>query len=210
MSGTPILFAARDGEHLFYDGGLLTFKATGAQTDDALLLFEVAMPQGKATPLHVHPDADETFYVLEGEVRVHIAGTEDRVVSNGSVVGVPRGAPHAFAVISPAAHMLVIMTPASTISETFFRLAGEPAADPTLPRPTPVRCPGRRSSNAVGEPSDSDNGRSALSKATSEQVRARARIRADSQGAVWMQATRRGDRGAPMLRHPGALRCERP
>ncbi len=25
-----------------------------------------------------------------------------------------------------------------------------------------------------------------------------------------MQATRRGDRGAPMLRHPGALRCERP
>jgi hypothetical protein len=95
------------------------------------------MPQGKATPLHVHPDADETFYVLEGEVRVHIAGTEDRVVSNGSVVGVPRGTPRAFAVISPAAHMLVIMTPASTISETFFRLAGEPAADPTLPPPPP-------------------------------------------------------------------------
>jgi quercetin dioxygenase-like cupin family protein len=135
--GAPILLAARDGEHLFYDGGLLTFKATGAQTDGALLLFEVRMPQGKATPLHVHPDADETFYVLDGEVRVHIAETEDRLVSNGGVVGVPRGTPHAFAVISQAAHMLVIFTPASAISETFFRLAGEPAADPTVPPPPP-------------------------------------------------------------------------
>lgn len=135
MSATPIMLAARDGEHLFYDGGLLTFKATGAQTDGDLLLFEVWMPQGKATPLQVHPDADETFYVLEGEVRVHIDGTEDRTVSNGSVVVVPRGTPHAFAVISPATRLLVIMTPASTISETFFRVAGEPAPDLTLPPP---------------------------------------------------------------------------
>ena len=130
MSGAPIMLAADGGEHLFYDGGLLTFKATGAQTDNDLLLFEVRMPYGKATPLHVHHDADETFYVLEGEVRVHIAGTEDRSVSTGSVVTIPRGAPHAFAVTSSATRLLVIMTPASAISETFFRLAGEPADDP--------------------------------------------------------------------------------
>lgn len=129
------MLAARDGEHLFYDGGLLTFKATGAQTDGALLLFGVGMPQGKATPLHVHPDADETFYVIEGEVRIHIEGTDDRTVSTGSVVSIPRGTPHAFAVTAPAAQMLVIMTPASAISETFFRLAGEPAPDPSLPPP---------------------------------------------------------------------------
>ncbi|HEU0027782.1 MAG TPA: cupin domain-containing protein [Ktedonobacterales bacterium] len=135
MSGAPLMLAARDGENLFYDGGLLTFKATGAQTDDALLLFEVHMPQGKATPLHVHPDADETFYVLDGEVRVHVEGADDRTVSKDSVVMIPRGAAHAFMVVSQVAHLLVIMTPASTISETFFRLAGEPAPDPTLPPP---------------------------------------------------------------------------
>jgi quercetin dioxygenase-like cupin family protein len=135
MSVTPILLAARDGEHLFYDGGLLTFKATGAQTNGDLLLFEVWMPQGKATPLHVHPDAGETFYLLEGEVRVHIDGTEDRTVSTGSVVVIPRGTPHAFMVTAQAVRMLVIMTPASTISETFFRVAGEPAPAPTLPPP---------------------------------------------------------------------------
>lgn len=135
MSNSPIMLAARDGDHLFYDGGLLTFKATGAQTGDALLLFEVWMPYGKATPLHVHPDADETFYVLEGEIRVHVAGADDRTASTGSVVVVPRGTPHAFAVTSPAARLLVMMTPASAISETFFRLAGEPAVDLTLPPP---------------------------------------------------------------------------
>ncbi|HEU5347941.1 MAG TPA: quercetin 2,3-dioxygenase [Ktedonobacterales bacterium] len=135
MSVAPIMLAARGGEHLFYDGGLLTFKATGSQTDGALLLFEVSMPRGKATPLHIHPDADETFYVFEGEVRVHIEGMEDRTVSDGSVVVIPRGTPHAFAVTSSSMRMLVIMTPASTISETFFRLAGEPAPDPTMPSP---------------------------------------------------------------------------
>jgi quercetin dioxygenase-like cupin family protein len=129
------MLAARDGEHLFYDGGLLTFKATGAQTDGSLLMFEVWMPKGKATPLHIHPDADETFYVIEGEVRVHTAGSEDRSATSGCVVVIPRGTPHAFLVISQAVRMLVVMTPASAISETFFRLAGEPAADPTLPPP---------------------------------------------------------------------------
>lgn len=135
MSGSPLILAARDGEHFFYDGGLLTFKATGDQTGGALLLFEVHMPQGKATPLHVHPDADESFYVMEGEVRVYIAGVGERVVSNDNVVIIPRGTPHAFAVISPAARLLVIITPASTISETFFRLAGESTSDPTLTPP---------------------------------------------------------------------------
>lgn len=137
MTGAPIMLAAGGGESLFYDGGLLTFKATGAQTEGALLLFEVRMPQGKATPLHVHPDADETLYVVEGEIRVHVQGVEDRTVSKSSVVMIPRGAPHAFMVVSEVAHMVVMMTPASTISESFFRLAGEPAPDPTrAPPPT--------------------------------------------------------------------------
>lgn len=135
MQRSPQILPARDGEHLFYDGGLLSFKATGSQTDGSLLLFEVRMPHGKATPLHVHPDAVETFYIFEGEVLLHVDGVENRSVSSGSLTVIPKGTPHAFAVTSDAVHMLVIMTPASSISETFFRLAGEPADDPTLPSP---------------------------------------------------------------------------
>lgn len=132
---TPIVLAGQEGEHLFYDGGLLTFKATGAQTAGALLLFEVRMPRGKATPLHVHPEADETLYLLEGSIRLHLEGRGDEVVSAGATALVPRGTPHAFGVESDSARLLVLFTPASAVSEEFFRLAGEPASDPAQTPP---------------------------------------------------------------------------
>jgi quercetin dioxygenase-like cupin family protein len=137
-SSTPIVLADGQGEHLWYDGGLLTFKATGAQTGGALLLFEVRMPGGKATPLHVHPDADETFRVLDGAVRLHVEGSDADRAARGAVVVIPRGTPHAFEVEAVSVHMLVALTPASTISEEFFRRAGEPATDPSQTPPPPA------------------------------------------------------------------------
>ena len=121
------------GERLWYDGGLITFKATGAQTAGAFLLFEAAMPAGKATPLHVHPEADETTYVLAGGIEAHIEGKEE-ALGTGSVLIVPRGAAHAFRVVSGPAKLLVVFTPASAISEAFFREAGEPATGTDSPR----------------------------------------------------------------------------
>jgi quercetin dioxygenase-like cupin family protein len=133
---SPIVLADREGELIWYDGGLITFKATGAQTEGTLLLFEARMPGGKATPLHVHPDADETLCLLEGEVMFHVAGTE-RSARAGGVVHVPRGIAHAFAVTSEEARLLVLFTPADAVSEAFFREAGEPADSATLPSWSP-------------------------------------------------------------------------
>lgn len=136
-SRTPLVLADQDGEHFHYDGGLLTFKATGKQTDGSMLMFEVRMPRGKATPLHVHPDADETFKLLDGQIRMRVGDREDNVVSAGAVSLVPRGIPHAFTVESEWAHILVVFSPASNVSEEFFRLAGIPAADPSATPPPP-------------------------------------------------------------------------
>ncbi len=130
-SVVPLIVKREDGEPLWYDGGLITFKATGVQTGEASLLFEALMPRGKATPLHVHPEADETFYVLEGDILTHIDDTQHSV-STGAVTMVPRGTPHAFLVRSKTARLLVMFTPASAISEAFFREAGEPATARTL------------------------------------------------------------------------------
>lgn len=127
----PIIVNRDGGEPIWYDGGLITFKATSAQTDQALLLFEAWMPGGKATPLHVHAEADETFYVLEGEIVTHINGREF-VAAAGAVTMVPRGTAHAFLVRSETARLLVMFTPASQVSEAFFREAGEPATARTL------------------------------------------------------------------------------
>jgi quercetin dioxygenase-like cupin family protein len=135
-SGGPIVLPDREGEHLWFDGGLLTFKATGAHTEGALLLLEVLQPEGKTPPLHVHPEADETFYVLEGELLVHTAGTEHSV-REGGVVVVPRGTPHSFVVISRTARILLAFTPASSVMEDFIRRASQPAADPMLTAPPP-------------------------------------------------------------------------
>ena len=58
--------------------------------------------RGKVTPLHLHPDEDESFHILEGEVLVQIDG-EEHLGGPGSFISVPRGVPHALAVVSETA-----------------------------------------------------------------------------------------------------------
>jgi hypothetical protein len=81
------------------------------------------MEQGKMTPLHVHPDSDETMYLLEGEILMHLDGRQERVAAGG-VVMAPRGLPHAFMVLSPVARMLCLHTPGCC--ESFYWGASEP------------------------------------------------------------------------------------
>ena len=94
----------------FYGGGVHTWKATSEETAGAFMLFEDQMERGKVTPLHSHPDSDETVYVLEGEILVHVDGAEHRV-SEGGVVVALRGVPHAFMVVSDVARLLCLHTP---------------------------------------------------------------------------------------------------
>ena len=93
------------------------------ETRGAFLLFEDRMEQGKMTPLHIHPDSDETMYVLEGEILMHLDGRQERVAAGG-VAMAPRGVPHAFMVVSPVARMLCLHTPGSC--ESFYWGASEP------------------------------------------------------------------------------------
>src|SRR3982751_2239962 len=103
---TPIFRAEGEGERLgFAGGGVHTWKATSAETGGAFLLFEDATTRGKMTPLHRHPEADETLYVLEGELLVHIGGEEHQIGPGGFTMA-PRGVPHAFTVLSETARML--------------------------------------------------------------------------------------------------------
>lgn len=125
--------AEGEGERRWFcGGGLHTWKATAAETGGAFLLFEDDLDAGKVTPLHVHPDADETFYMLEGEIRLHVDGAEVLLAAGGIAV-IPRGVRHAFMVTSPQARMLCLQTPGS--GEDFYRLASEPAIDGAPPTP---------------------------------------------------------------------------
>ena len=108
-------------------------KATAAETGGSFLLFDDSMAQGKTTPLHIHANEDEGLYVLEGELVVHIDGTDHHVGPQGFAMA-PRGVPHAFLVTSPTARVLTLLTPGS--AEGFYRGASEPAdadSDPAGP-----------------------------------------------------------------------------
>jgi len=128
MSATePIIRAAAEGDkRAFLGGGLHTWKLMAEETDGAFFLFEDALSKGKTTPLHRHPDSDETTYVLEGEIVVNVDGQESRV-GTGGVSFVPRGVAHAFLVISDRARLLTLKTPG--IGQEFYRGASEPATD---------------------------------------------------------------------------------
>lgn len=123
---SAIVRADGEGEkRWFHGGGLHTWKATSEETAGAFLLFEDHMAEGKVTPFHTHPDADEAFYVLEGEIVVHIDGGEHRVGPGGFAVA-PKGEPHAFLALSET-RMLCMQTPGC--GQAFFRHASEPASD---------------------------------------------------------------------------------
>lgn len=110
-------------------GGPLTFKARGADTNGALTLFENVIAPGDGPPLHAHAAEDESWYVLEGELRFKL-GDELHRAPQGTFVFVPRRAPHCFQNVgSGPARIVVFFTPAGM--ESFFdRFARLPAFDP--------------------------------------------------------------------------------
>lgn len=130
MSSTVSIIRG-DGEgerRWFAGGGVHVMKATAEETNGVFILLEDRMMQGKTTPLHIHPNLDETLIVLEGELLVYDNGTEHRVGPGGVAVAL-RGIPHAFLVTSETARIFALQTPGS--GEAFYRDASEPATAET-------------------------------------------------------------------------------
>jgi hypothetical protein len=88
--------------------------------------------RGNASPVHVHDRDDETFFVLDGELRVFV-GEQEHTAGPGTVAILPRQVGHAYLVISATARFLTLHTPAGF--EQFATEVGEPAQALTLPPP---------------------------------------------------------------------------
>ncbi len=117
-------------------GASATLLAVGEDTQDRLAVVESApVPGAPGLPPHRHRNSDEALYVLEGEVRIRVAGrTVD--APSGSFAFIPRGTVHAFwnPGVRPA-RVLVIFVPAGLeryLSETanaFVASGGAPDPD---------------------------------------------------------------------------------
>ncbi|HET6865600.1 MAG TPA: cupin domain-containing protein [Solirubrobacteraceae bacterium] len=93
-------------------GGAITVRLRAEQTDGQLGLVEQVVPGGYPGPaMHVHPDFDETFYVIEGKLGFRV-GDHAYEAGPGTVAFMPRGTPHTFANPGPEpARSLVLATP---------------------------------------------------------------------------------------------------
>jgi quercetin dioxygenase-like cupin family protein len=115
---------------VWYNGSLMTFLATGKDTQGQFALIEALGRKGTAPPPHTHHREDETFYVLEGELTVSV-GDRTMRAAPGTTVFLPRKVQHSFRVESEQARMLVLITPAGF--EGWFQELSVPAPAMTLP-----------------------------------------------------------------------------
>jgi quercetin dioxygenase-like cupin family protein len=128
-SPTVIALQPGEGEARWFLGALLTIKSSRETTDGRNAVIEHYAAQGHGSPLHVHHNEDEWFYVTEGELTFWAGGQVTRA-SAGSFVYLPRDVPHTFVVSSHDARFLLVVEPAGF--EGLVRELSEPAREPTL------------------------------------------------------------------------------
>jgi quercetin dioxygenase-like cupin family protein len=131
------LISDADAEALWFRDTLLRILVASEHTDGRFAVIETRAPAGSMTPLHSQSQT-ETFTVLEG-VTVHAIDEQVIEAGPGDTILIPEGTTHAFGV-REASRTITMLAPGG--HEEFFRLAGVPAQERTLPpAPTPLDLP---------------------------------------------------------------------
>ncbi len=120
-------------ETLWFTTARLTIHQSMADGSAGVSLIEHHMAQGFAVPLHVHHGEDETFFILDGSIRVRL-GDAVLTLDAGQCLRLPGGTPHSFRVLSPEARFLTLSTGRF---ETMVRSLARPAEDQGLPPQVP-------------------------------------------------------------------------
>jgi mannose-6-phosphate isomerase-like protein (cupin superfamily) len=113
---TQRAFVLEPGAGRLIDMGDFTMvvKATADDTGAAFSLLEATEPAGFGPPMHIHHDAAEVFYVLDGE---YIVLLEDREFTcpAGSFIYIPSGLRHGFRVGAVPSRKLNLYSPAAMV-----------------------------------------------------------------------------------------------
>ena len=92
----------------------MTLKASAEETAGVVSVMEAEEPPGFGPPLHIHHDAAEAFYVLEGEY-VMFVEDEEHTCPAGTFLFIPRGMRHGFRVGSVPSRKLNFYFPAAMV-----------------------------------------------------------------------------------------------
>ena len=124
--------ARNEGEAFWLLGMLQTVKIGRADTNGQYGLLEIVVPAGHGSPWHVHPEEDEWFYVLDGQLTFYVGETRLDLTAGSFAFG-PKGVPHTFFGAAPETRALVGFAPMQF--EGFLREVGQPAPARALPPP---------------------------------------------------------------------------
>jgi quercetin dioxygenase-like cupin family protein len=113
---------ARYGKHYKMKGvtlNVLDIKISSQDTDGDLAVFEQTglTPKG-GPPLHIHPNQDEWFYVIDGEYLFQV-GEDKYQMKSGDTIFLPRKVQHAFIQLTDIGKMIVSYLPAGKMEEFF-------------------------------------------------------------------------------------------
>lgn len=114
MASEAFIVQPGEGRSIDLGGFLMSVKATAEDTAGQFTLLEATEPPNFGPPMHVHGDAAEAFYVLEGEYLIFIDDVETRCRA-GSFVYIPAGAVHGFRVGSVPSKKLNLYVPAAMV-----------------------------------------------------------------------------------------------
>ncbi len=112
--GRAFVLRPGDGRSIDLGGFRMLVKATQDDTNGLFTLLEADEPANFGPPLHVHRDAAEAFYVLEGEYLLFIEGREFPCPA-GSFIFIPAGIEHGFRVGGVASRKLNLYAPAAMV-----------------------------------------------------------------------------------------------
>ncbi|PST84950.1 cupin domain-containing protein [Pedobacter yulinensis] len=123
----PVTLGPQAGHSLSVVGDTYRILVGGKETGGAFAAIDMLIPPGGGPGPHAHPDFEESFFVVDGEIEVRSeAGTY--VAQKGSFVNIPKGGLiHSFKnKTGHNAHLLCTVVPAGL--ELFFEEIGKPVA----------------------------------------------------------------------------------
>lgn len=131
MTWQAVVRAEGEGERILFKVGLMTFKATSAETDGHFAFIETILPPGASVEPHQHPEA-EMFYIVEGAFEFWVGDdTQAKVCGKGAFLCVPPHVRHAYRNHTGApGKILGMLAPGGDGGlESFFRQVGVPLGE---------------------------------------------------------------------------------
>ncbi|MEU8076670.1 quercetin 2,3-dioxygenase [Catellatospora citrea] len=127
-----IYVPAGEGITKWIAGDVYSVKVHANNTDGRLGFIEASVPPGAGPVAHVHNNASEAFYVLDGELEF-LNGDEKITARSGDFLYVPPGVRHRFRNMSfHTTKLLFLFTPGG-LEETFIQVGDDPV--PGVPAP---------------------------------------------------------------------------